>query len=197
MRELAQEVQELSAKAELERRKKKIIKLDEAYHRQVIMSLTNLQAGLTHVQNGLAELLRAYMQHTASILAGGGDAVENLQLPPHLAAHAHAAIEATQSAGNAITAAVAANAATDGKKKRKRAEKKEKDPNAPPRPLTAYFLFAEQARPIVRRDLQEALGPDQKLEANAVNLEVQKRWSEMAAEEKEVSTIHSPSATEI
>ncbi|KAF2751156.1 hypothetical protein M011DRAFT_103105 [Sporormia fimetaria CBS 119925] len=152
----------------------------------VIMSLTNLQAGLTHVQNGLTELLRAYVQHTTSILAGGSESVENLQLPPHLQAHAAAAVEAAQSAGNAMAAAIGPVApSVPEKKKRKRAEKKERDPNAPKKPLTAAFLFAQQARPIVRRDLEEALGPDQKLEPNAVNLEVNKRWNEMPEADKE------------
>lgn len=154
------------------------------------MSLTNLQTGLTHVQNGLSELLRAYIQHTASILTGGADVVENLQLPPHIAAHANATIEAAQAAGTNLAAALAAPEA--GKKKRKRAEKKEKDPNAPKRPLTAAFLFAKQARPIVRKDLEDALEPGQKLEANAVNLEVNKRWNEMPEEDKEVSITTPP-----
>jgi hypothetical protein len=152
------------------------------------MSLTNLQAGLTHVQNGLTELLQAYVQHSASILAGGADVVDSLSLPPHLAENANAAIQAAQSAGNAVaTVAKTVPTVEGGKKKRKR-EKKERDPNAPKRPLTAAFLYAQTARPIIKEDLQSALGPDQKLEPNAVNLEVTKRWNELPEEHKEVST---------
>jgi hypothetical protein len=151
------------------------------------MSLTTLQAGLTHVQNGLTELLRAYIQHTASILAGGADTVDSLQLPPHLAAQTQAAVEAAQSAGSAV-AAVAGSVPEGGKKKRKRAEKKERDPNAPKRPLTAMFLYAQQARPIVRKDIEDSLDEGQKMEPNAVNLEVTKRWNELPEEDKEVSS---------
>jgi hypothetical protein len=157
------------------------------YTKQVIVALTNLQSSLTHAQGGVTDLLRAYTQHTASILAGGGDVVENLQLPPHIAAHATAAVEAAQTAGTAVTAAIAA---PEGKKKRKRAEGKKdkvKDPNAPKRPLTAAFLFHQHARPIVKKDLEAALEPGQKLEANAVNMEVNKRWNELPPEDKEVS----------
>jgi hypothetical protein len=39
----------------------------------------------------------------------------------------------------------------------------------------------------VRKDLEDALGPDQKLEPNAVNNEINKRWHELPEEEKEVS----------
>ncbi|KAF2476146.1 uncharacterized protein BDR25DRAFT_90932 [Lindgomyces ingoldianus] len=148
----------------------------------VIMSLTNLQAGLTHVQNGLTDLLRAYMQHTASILAGDSGAVaETLQLPPHISTSVNAIAEAAAQATKGAPVAVVAEG---GKRKRKR-EKKERDPNAPKKPLTAAFLYAQVARPIVRKDLESSLGPNEKLEPNAVNLEVTKRWNEMPEEDKE------------
>lgn len=164
-------------------------------HQQVIVSLTNLQAGLTHVQNGLNDLLRAYMEHTTSVIAGEDGALDKLQLPPSITATANAAIEAASSTANGIAQAITAGdkaeaGAETGKPvkgtKRKR-EKKEKDPNAPKKPLTAAFLYAQTARPIVRSDLEQALGPDMKLEPNAVNLEVNKRWNEMPEEDKEVS----------
>ncbi|KAF2868671.1 hypothetical protein BDV95DRAFT_578990 [Massariosphaeria phaeospora] len=174
----------------------------------VIVSLSNLQEGLAHVQSGLNELLRAYMHHTSSILEGGQGTLDNVQLPPNIAATAHAALEAatnaTQTVSQAVTvsapaatpapsataAAAAATAAGAGappeKKKRKRNDKKkERDPNAPKRPLTAAFLYAQQARPYIKHDLEAQLGPDDKLEPNAVNLEVNKRWNEMAEEGKE------------
>ncbi|PSN66681.1 hypothetical protein BS50DRAFT_573508 [Corynespora cassiicola Philippines] len=162
---------------------------------QVIVSLMNLQSGLAHVQTGLGDLLRAYMNHTNSILQGeDGAAIESLQLPATLQANANAAIEATTNAVNGLNQAAPAVAASlhaaaaapeqAGKKKRKR-EKKEKDPNAPKRPLTAAFLYAQAARPVVRRDLEACLGPGEKLEPNSVNMEVTKRWNEMSEEDKE------------
>jgi len=170
------------------RRSSKIIVVASEAHknsfRQVIISLTNLQAGLTHVQNGLNDLLRAYMQHTASVLAGENIA-ETLQLPPHITATANAAVEAATSAANALNQAVAG---PTPKLKRKR-EKKIKDPNAPKRPLTAMFLYASAARDIVKSDLASALGPDEKIQPNAVNHEITKRWNEMPEEDKEVSSI--------
>ena len=163
-------------------------------HEQVIVSLSNLQAGLAHVQSGLNELLRAYLEHTNSVIAGEDGVLDKLSLGKEIAATANTAIEAASSTANGIAQALTAGDKTDaadaGKPvkgtKRKR-EKKEKDPNAPKKPLTAAFLYAQTARPIVPGDLEAALGPDQKLEPNAVNLEVNKRWNEMPAEDKEVS----------
>lgn len=71
-----------------------------------------------------------------------------------------------------------------GKKKR---VKKEKDPNAPKRPLTAAFLYATTARPIVKADLERDLPEDEKLGANAVNEEVNRRWNALPEEDKAVS----------
>ncbi|OSS52606.1 hypothetical protein B5807_02228 [Epicoccum nigrum] len=167
----------------------------ESYTRtrdSVIVSLSNLQAGLAHVQSGLNELLRAYLEHTNSVIAGEDGVLDKLSLGKEIAATANTAIEAASSTANGIAQALTAGDKTDaadaGKPvkgtKRKR-EKKEKDPNAPKKPLTAAFLYAQTARPIVRGDLEAALGPDQKLEPNAVNLEVNKRWNEMPAEDKE------------
>lgn len=156
------------------------------------MALSNLQSGLQNVQSGLNELLRVYIQHTSSILAGEDGDLDKLQLPANITATANAAMDAATTAATISQAVNAANpvvesAATDGKNKKRKREKKEKDPNAPKKPLTAAFLYAQTARPIVRRDLENALAAGQTLEKNAVNLEVTKRWNELTDEEKEVS----------
>lgn len=166
-------------------------------HQQVIVSLSNLQAGLSHVQSGLNELLRAYLEHTNSVIAGEDGVLDKLTLGKEIAATANATIEAASTTANGIAQAITAAAADKdkpeaavekpGKGTKRKREKKEKDPNAPKKPLTAAFLYAQTARPIVRGDLEAALGPDQKLEPNAVNLEVNKRWNEMSEEDKEVS----------
>ncbi|KAF1851299.1 uncharacterized protein K460DRAFT_272082 [Cucurbitaria berberidis CBS 394.84] len=160
-----------------------------SYH-QVIVALSNLQGGLTHVQNGLNDLLRAYMQHTASILAGEDGDLDKLQIPTTIAATASAAMEAATTAANGVTQVIntvnpVGTAATDGKSKKRKREKKEKDPNAPKKPLTAAFLYHQHARPVVRSDLEAALAPGQTLEKNAVQIEVNKRWNELPEEEKE------------
>jgi transcriptional regulator HMO1 len=157
---------------------------------QVIISLSNVQRGLAHVQNGLNDLMTAYIKHTASVLAGEEGALESLHLPSDVADTANSAMAAATFAINNVAHAVApppANAVDTGKNKKRKREKKEKDPNAPKRPLTAAFLYAQAARPVVKKDLEAELAPGQKLESNAVQLEVTKRWNEMTEEEKEVS----------
>jgi hypothetical protein len=158
-------------------------------HEQVIISLTNLQSSLAIVQNGLNDLLVTYMDHTASVLAGGEGDLDKLQIPAAITATANAAMEAVSSAANGINqiANPTDGATTDGKSKKRKREKKEKDPNAPKRPLTAAFLYAQEARPIVRKDLEAALGEGDVLEKNAVNLETTKRWNALPEEEKDAS----------
>jgi hypothetical protein len=160
---------------------------------QVILALTNLQTGLTHVQTGLNDLLRAYMQHTSSILAGEDGDLDKLQLPANLTATANAAMEAAVSAANGVSQGIGGPSHVDGtgaasKNKKRKREKKEKDPNAPKKPLTAAFLYAQSARPIVRADLEKGLGPGEVLEKNAVNLETTQRWNHLTEEDKEVSS---------
>jgi hypothetical protein len=164
---------------------------DNTYNsNQVIVALSNLQGGLTHVQNGLNDLLRTYMQHTASVLAGEEG---ELQIPSSIAATAASAIEAATTAANGVqhvvtTASNPVDKTVDANKgKKRKREKKEKDPNAPKKPLTAAFLYHQHARPIVKADLEAALGPGQSIEKNAVQIEVNKRWNELPEEEKEVS----------
>ena len=135
------------------------------------------------------------MQHTTSILAGEDGDLDKLQLPANITATANAAMEAANTAVNGVAQAITAGAPADvaaetakGKGTKRKREKKEKDPNAPKKPLTAAFLYAQNARPVVRQDLETALAPEGKLEPNAVNIEVNKRWNEMPEEEKEVST---------
>jgi hypothetical protein len=164
---------------------------NHALHHQVIVALTNLQGGLTHVQTGLNDLFRAYMQHTSSILAGENSDMDMIQLPANISATANAAMEAAATAAHGMSQVVdhsnqLDNAVADTKSKKRKREKKEKDPNAPKKPLTAAFLYAQTARPIVRSDIEAALGEGQAMEKNAVNLEVTKRWNELPDEDKEV-----------
>lgn len=63
-------------------------------------------------------------------------------------------------------------------------ERKLRDPNAPKRPLTAYFLYSQSARTIVKGDLGPAAT------AAEVSSEVLRRWNDMSTPEKEVSTIN-------
>ncbi|KAF2638356.1 hypothetical protein P280DRAFT_471474 [Massarina eburnea CBS 473.64] len=166
------------------------VKVYKAHALQVIISLSNVQKGLQHVQNGLNDLMSTYIKFTSSVLGGEEGALLSLELPENVAESAQAALAAAGLAINDVTqnvtavpAAAVSAAPETGKTKKRKREKKEKDPNAPKRPLTAAFLYAQAARPVVKRDLESTHG--EKLEPNAVQIEINKRWNELPEEEKE------------
>ena len=66
------------------------------------------------------------------------------------------------------------------KKMRKKREQKPKDPNAPKRPNTAFFLFLENTRPLVRKALGDGVKPGD------VAAEQRIRWKTLPESEKEV-----------
>lgn len=74
--------------------------------------------------------------------------------------------------------------APDLKQKRKRT-RKEKDPNAPKRPLTAYFLYSHHARDIIKQDLRDA-NNGQEPKSQEVQDEATRRWNAMVPDEKKV-----------
>ncbi|KAA8612460.1 NHP6B Chromatin-associated protein containing the HMG domain protein [Pyrenophora tritici-repentis] len=149
----------------------------------VIASLHNLQAGLIHVQHGITDLLSNYRKHCASVL---GD--EESEAPfSDFTTNTQSLADGVRAAADELKQAIAPveNAADANKGKKRKREKKEKDPNAPKKPLTAAFLYAQSARPIVKADLEAALPSGAIMEKNAVQTEVNKRWAELPEENKE------------
>ena len=69
------------------------------------------------------------------------------------------------------------SAASPGRVTKRRANKPKKDPNAPKRPLTAYFFFINENRAKVKE-----ANPDLKL--TQISTELGKRWQGMALKEK-------------
>ncbi|KAF7569304.1 NHP6B Chromatin-associated protein containing the HMG domain protein [Pyrenophora tritici-repentis] len=156
-------------------------------YNQVIASLHNLQAGLIHVQHGITDLLSNYRKHCASVL---GD--EESEAPfSDFTTNTQSLADGVRAAADELKQAIAPveNAADANKGKKRKREKKEKDPNAPKKPLTAAFLYAQSARPIVKADLEAALPSGAIMEKNAVQTEVNKRWAELPEENKEVSLL--------
>jgi hypothetical protein len=91
------------------------------------------------------------------------------------------AIDASLSTGIfAATGSGPATVAAPLKKEKKKRAKKEKDPDAPKRPLTAFFLFSTNARERVKEDMPESTPVE-------VNNEILRRWNIMDAIEKQVS----------
>lgn len=126
-----------------------------------MITLNELQSNLQVVQTGLTNMMTVYLRHSQNIMEG--NAMEQSRAP--------------------------ATAEEAGGKKRGR-PKKPKDPNAPKRPLTAAFLYAQNARPVVKKDLESELAPGETLVGKAVQRELNRRWEEMPDSEKEVIIHH-------
>ena len=118
--------------------------------------------GLTTLQSAIGDLIHAYLAHTNNILGGG----------PSTGADTLAISNPLGFSGTSVDIA-----------SKKKKAKKERDPNAPKRPLTAYFLYAQHARKIIREDL----GADNiDLKPGDIATEATRRWHAMSLEEQEV-----------
>jgi hypothetical protein len=128
--------------------------------------------GLTTLIAAINELVRAYIQHTNQLLSGGVNSLDTYAISNFL----NTANTAVQTAAEGV-----------GKGKgRHKKPRKEKDPNAPKRPLTAFFLYSGSARPIVKADNPDAPAAD-------VNAEILRRWKAISDEDKAVSILSPPS----
>lgn len=127
---------------------------------QVLLSLNALQGAV-------ADLSRAYMNHTSTVLSHGENDVPVLNT---------GFINFDQKAAGPV----ATPAEVPGeKKKRKRAPL---DPHAPKRPLTPYFLYMETARPKIKGEMPDA-------KPKEIAEEGTKRWREMLPRDTEVSKV--------
>lgn len=131
-------------------------------------ALTN--AGLTDESQGLQGFttLQALLKKETVPLG--------IAYPEPLAIQAQPAVTATP----AVDPEVAAG--TIKKMKKERKPRKPKDPNAPNRPVTAFFMYSAQQRPI----LKELFPSDAK--PGEIQKRLQDNWNLLPEEDKEVST---------
>lgn len=125
--------------------------------------------GLTTLIGVITELNTAFIKHTNDLANEGGANINSLS---SVSIH-----NFLNTAGKAVTGAGLGGDLVKVKRKR---VKKEKDPNAPKRPLTAFFLYSTFARPEVKDELGDVSPVE-------INNEILKRWKEMAVGEKQVS----------
>lgn len=69
--------------------------------------------------------------------------------------------------------------APDAKSKEKK--KRPHDPNAPKRPLTAFFLYMKYARPVIQKEMGDTARPKEVADEGTA------RWGTMTADSKLVS----------
>ncbi|KAK5087145.1 hypothetical protein LTR05_004316 [Lithohypha guttulata] len=126
---------------------------------------------LATLQSSVKELSKAYINHANTVLAPGkvGSLDSNLT---------EVLTESNLLGGGTIPGLTAPqDVAEEGKKKRKRAPH---DPNAPKRALTPYFLYMQNARAQIHRELGDQARPKE------VADEGTRRWGDMSAAEKSI-----------
>ena len=151
------------------------IHLDGYYLSQQTLIWAKVVTGLATLQDAIQTLSTAYIKHTNAVLGEHGAGLDVESALAKLGQNPLIQFDINRAASPAKSVA-AADAAPDKKERKKR----QHDPNAPKRPLTPFFLYMQTARPIIADDL----GPD--VAKGAVSTEGTRRWSTMAAEDKQV-----------
>ncbi|KAK6433502.1 hypothetical protein LTR95_010325 [Oleoguttula sp. CCFEE 5521] len=146
-----------------------------------------LSTAYMSLSTSIDHAVKAYIAHTNVVLAGDAALdVSYLTQPFNTITSAQIAQLALSHGTNgaiAFPAATAGTEDTDGKKKKKRAYKA-RDPNAPKRPLTAYFRFLQEQRPGLTIEMAKARdGAASK--PGDLSKEATERWHKMTKEDQE------------
>ncbi|KAK3672768.1 hypothetical protein LTR78_007354 [Recurvomyces mirabilis] len=127
--------------------------------------------------------VKAYVEHTSVVLAS--DASLNVSyLTQPFDQLAHTAQLAQQALISNGVAAEAKQETSDGDKKGKRKKRayKQRDPNAPKRPLTAYFRYLQEQRGPLGKELAEKAGGQPQRPGDLSKVATQ-RWNALTEEE--------------
>ncbi|WPH04919.1 Hypothetical protein R9X50_00781600 [Acrodontium crateriforme] len=130
--------------------------------------------------------VKAYLDHTNAVLAGEGTLnIAHLSQPFHqLTATVQQVLQGAAPLAVATPAAdPTEEPAEDGKKKKR--NYKPRDPNAPKRPLTAYFQFLKVHRPQVAADMLAANG-GVAAKPGDISTEATNRWNQLDDKQKQV-----------
>jgi len=137
---------------------------DGVSYQEFIRTRDSVVTGLTKLNGAISTLIEAFVSHTNKLLSAEGQegaVLDTKTLTEFLA-----------------NAGLSREPIAEPKKEKKKRAKKEKDPNAPKRPLTAFFLFSSKARDHVKTDLGTTASPVD------VNSEILRRWGAMDEAQK-------------
>ena len=117
-----------------------------------------LASAYLSLNSSFERALKAYLDHTQIVLNGDATLHISAMLNPmgqvaNLANHAQMAQLALQQNGGDVKQEDLDG--PDGKKKRKKRNDKPRDPNAPKRPLTAYFRYLGEQRPVIQKEIKD------------------------------------------
>ncbi|KAM3425746.1 hypothetical protein BST61_g7678 [Cercospora zeina] len=142
-------------------------------------ALTSAYIGLS---SSIDTAIKAYIAHTDVVLQGAGTFdISQLLLPfQGVAGAAQVAEQAIQN-GLVQLAAVPVDAngnPVDSTKRREKRPYKQRDPNAPKRPLTAYFRYLKEVRPFIAKEVA-ANPPSDGTKAGDISKIATERWRAM------------------
>jgi hypothetical protein len=141
------------------------------------------------LSSAIDRAVKAYADHTEVVLAGDGTLdVSSLlqpfnqisqftqQFPPNFLGQYGAAPNGT--------AAPVASMGPDGVKPKQKRQYKQRDLNAPKRPLTAYFRYLREQRPIITKEMAENPAADGS-KAGDISKTATERWKALTDAERE------------
>ncbi|GIZ42800.1 hypothetical protein CKM354_000605400 [Cercospora kikuchii] len=141
-------------------------------------ALTSAYIGLS---SSIDTAIKAYIAHTDVVLQGAGNFdISQLLLPfQGVAGAAQVAEQAIQNGLIQLAAApIDANGNLVDPKKREKRPYKQRDPNAPKRPLTAYFRYLKEVRPFIAKEVATN-PPSDGTKAGDISKIATERWRAM------------------
>lgn len=127
--------------------------------------------------------IKAYINHTEAILQGEGSLdISQLLQPLQNAAGAAHAVQLALANGhfpNAPGLDENGHVIPPDSKKRAKRPYKQRDPNAPKRPLTAYFRYLREVRPIIAKEIADS-PPSEGTKAGDISKIATERWKALS-----------------
>ncbi|KAK0302500.1 hypothetical protein LTR01_008694 [Friedmanniomyces endolithicus] len=154
---------------------------------EFIRTRDGLLSAYMNLSSHIDSAVKAYVEHTNVVINGDGalnvsylmQPFEQLNQTAQIAQQAM--LHTLQNGGSAVAGAEEEG---KGKGKRKKRAYKPRDPNAPKRPLTAYFRYLQEQRPLLATEMAEAHnGVPQK--PGDLSKEATARWNLLTPEEQQ------------
>lgn len=133
------------------------------------------------LSSGIDRAVKAYIDHTNVVLAGDGSLNVSYLTQPfdQLANTAHIAQQALNGVGQ-----IQSGDGDSKPEKRKKRTYKARDPNAPKRPLTAYFRYLQEQRGPLGAQMKAELGGTP-MKPGDLSKEATERWNKLSYDEQQ------------
>ncbi|KAK6381162.1 hypothetical protein LTR65_001014 [Meristemomyces frigidus] len=163
--------------ASMPQSEKKMVAVDIS---EFVRTRDALSSAYMSLSSSIDRAVKAYIDHTNVVLAGDGSLNISYLTQPfdQLANTAQQALHGAAQIQNGT-------AAEDGKpEKRKKRAYKQRDPNAPKRPLTAYFRYLQEQRGPLGVQMKAELGGTP-MKPGDLSKEATERWNKLSKDEQQ------------